>query len=110
MINLAIGKETRAEDQNEMKRVDGFGIERICDTYTGDIRRERVDLALFAAPVRKAGQDVFGVEFLKHRDYNGRRFFFSAATKQRSEGGSARLLRVKSDAFFCVRLVISFAG
>lgn len=36
--------------------------------------------------------------------------FFSAATKQRSEGGSAGLLRVKSGAFFCVRLVISFAG
>lgn len=54
-------KRNARRRSNRMKRVDGLGIERICDTYTGDIRRERVDLALLAAPVRKAGQDVFGV-------------------------------------------------
>lgn len=74
-----------------MKRVDGRGVERVCNTYTGDIRRERVDLALLAAPVRKAGQDVFGVEFLEHRDYEG-------AKQQRIEAGQgARLFNFGSE-------------
>lgn len=98
-----------------MKRVDGLGIERIYDTYTGDVRRERVDLALLAAPVRKAGQDVFGVEFLEHRDYCNR-------AKQRIEAEQGTIsFRSETNArrdyfmlnhtrFFFVRLVVSFAG